>query len=60
MASHKQNADLIDRFAQLIKDHEELKRQYATLQTNFNMLAGDKIRQVFQTLEKLEYDREPK
>lgn len=57
MTSHKEHADTIDRFADLIREHEELKRQYASLQVNFNMLAGSKLREVFQTLEKVQYDK---
>lgn len=57
MTSHEKHADLINRFAELIHEHEELKKQYATLQTNFDLLAGDKLRKVFQTLESVQNDR---
>lgn len=52
MASHKEHADLIDRFAKLINEHQDLKRQYDTLQTNFNLLAGKKMADFFSRLEK--------
>lgn len=58
MASHKEHADLINRFAELIKEHEELKQQYTSLQTNFNLLAGGKLQEVFRALERVQNDKE--
>lgn len=37
---------MIDRFAQLIAEHEELKRQYDDLQTNFHLLASKKMNDI--------------
>lgn len=46
MPTHAEHADMIDRFAQLIAEHEELKRQYDDLQTNFHLLASKKMNDI--------------
>lgn len=46
MSTHEDHIRTIDNYAKLIVEHEELKRQYDELQTNFHLLAGKKFKDI--------------